>query len=292
MVSSVSNLSLVPATTYDILAKDPSFGSKVSLCARQTLDSFKNLLGKADSSFKTLKFACIAAVPFAIGSTVRAIRSFKGASTSEKIDASLQIVSATGVVVGVTSSIAEGLVGVGKVAAKEIIWATPLAIVGAALGCADIALSAKHLIEGYKFSKAFHRAVGDSSPENYKEVVELIKYNQESKKSFIRKYLGVDAVKLIGNLEKIEEEGDSAKMKSAIKMLADRLTFERKSQALSLLTSVVSVIAFGLLFSPAAPLGFALLALSTVSSVSNLVMKTFSTKDFKDKLQEMSITSS
>lgn len=251
-----------------------------------------------------LKLTAIALIPLTIYEIASSIFSVVKTSFNEKLDIALNVISNLGSLLDITGTIAEGLSAIKVVAKSAVHWAGPLGIVATVIESVGMALKTKNLIETERFSKIFKETAGldlsdeEYSLENYKKARELVAEKHSQEKTFVSKHLSTDGEKLNERLLAIESEAKEFlasnnledvlkgknKLKTTMQSLSQRMTTKKWSTGLSLLASTISIIGFGLLFSPLPPVGMAFLALSSILSIINLFMQKAQTKSFEKGL--------
>lgn len=253
-----------------------------------------------------VKIFLLATIPMSIHNIATNVMGVKGSTTNEKVDVGLNIVSEVGSIGDVIGVSMDGLVSVGLVAAKVAVWATPLFLVGMGLELGGLVLTTKNLVEIHKFSKTFKESANlKSKVENYalehfSQGVALINEQSQKERSFVSKHFGIGSEKLIGMLQDIEgkakevfasdDEGRKAKylhkMKSTLEFLDKRMTTLKWSKAFTIMVTTISFVAVGvLLFTPAAPLGFALLGLGAALGITHYFKMKVLTKEFENELE-------
>jgi len=282
-----------------------SLSVKLLQIIRYIGESSKQLLSNAAGKpiAGILVLTTVANLPFALHELAMSVYNIAKTTLNEKIDIFLGAVSNIGGVLDVVANIGEGLAAVGSVAVKTVTWATPLSIAAAAIESIGMVLTAKKMMETVQFSKAFHQAAkltesSEDKSANYKKVCQLILEGQSQESSFIGKHFGVDSEKLEQRLLEIEQEANlklssedeevveegKQILQTTMQTLSSRITRTNWSHALSLLASTVSIIGFGILFSPCPPAGFILLAVSSVVSIGSYFVNKYLDIGFEEDM--------
>ena len=250
-----------------------------------------------------LKLVKLGEVPLTVHEMFSSFFSAK-TTINEKVDTGLSLVSDVGSLTDVATSTMEGLIAVGVVAKEAGKWITPVSIVVLAMEGIEMIFLTKSLIEMHRFSKIFTEAssldksLEEVTIENFTKIRELILEKTSQEKSFISKHFKTDADKLNERLLVIESEAKTLfasesteerlegnhKVQTTIELLSKRMTVKKWSNALNLLIISISVIGFGLLFSPCPPIGFAFLAVSGVLSLLNFFLEKALTSEFEKEL--------
>lgn len=133
--------------------------------------------------------------------------------------------------------------------------------------------------------------------------VKLIKEKHGKNVKFVKKHFETDGDQLTGRLDEISryairkldsplphkvQEGQDD-INSAKTLLNKRLSSKKWSNAFKILTAIISLIGFGLLFSPVAPVGLVLLGLSGTMSICHRLYKRRQTQKFEAAIQDVGI---
>lgn len=254
-----------------------------------------------------LKLLFYVNIPVALNNIFNQLGSVRGLTANEKIDTALDVTSEVGRVGDSLATGIEGLGSVGLVNLQPLYWVSPLFIVGVGLQIAGILALSKSLVETHLFSRKFSKVVdltkkgSDYSVADFTLGLEMVQNRSRKEKSFVLKHFGVDSKKLLGPLYKIKKLAENSffhssakvgesedKMKAAMELLSKRLTATKWSKALTILIGTVTLIGVGvLLFTPAAPVGFALLAIGSVAAIRYYFAVKAQTAQFEEELRKI-----
>jgi len=251
-----------------------------------------------------LKLMKLPLIPLSLHAIKSAFSSKNTLTGNEKIDRGLDVAASIGTVGDTVVSLGEGLKALGAVTSHAIWWATPLVVVSAVLEAAGLILLVKTMLETRRFSRLFEQASGSKKPnevytlEDFTRVRLMIEEKSQQEASFISKHLKTDGKRLNKRLEQIDQtvqrllsssdEQEVLKgqrqLQTTMETLKGRIKTKQQSAALSILTGVVSLVAFGLLFTPAGLVGYGLLAGSGAVSLGNFFNDKAKTRQFEQTL--------
>lgn len=156
----------------------------------------------------------------------------------------------------------------------------------------------KYRTDSYKYA-----SIDDSddcaSIMSFENGVKLIKQKHKTNYKFVTKHFESDGNKFADRMDEISrfaarklasplphkvEEGRND-MSSTKELLYKKLTNKKWSNAFKILTAVISLIGFGLLFSPFAPAGLVLLGLSGIMSISHRLYNRRKHRQFEEALK-------
>lgn len=282
---------------------------KMATLARHIGSSSRRMLANARhlpviGVLKLIKLPLIPLNLYAIGSSFSSFSSKRKLTTNEKFDKGLDVIASIGAVGDTAVSFAEGLKALGLVASHAIRWATPLVIVSAALEVAGLIALVKGMIETRRLSLLFQQIEGKKKPnetytlEEFTQIRLMIAEKSRQEASFVSKHFKTQGAGLNRRLEEIEKKaqqllssGDEQQimlgqrqLKTTMEALKGRIKTKQQSSALSLLTGVISLVAFALLFTPAGLVGYGLLAGSGAISLGNFFADKGKTKQFEREL--------
>lgn len=315
MTVSPSNESNYRVTKTEVLstAVHPDTTSQVAQAAK-ALSGVRRIGNAFNASYTPyLRFAAIGYIPFAVRTITTSAKELLQREP-EKLDNVLTVISEVGALAEITcvSTDALGLVGA---VAKDLAWVTPLYIVGTALSAASIVKSTVTLTQTHKLSKKLQAhlqeqhvkdnitvdeftRVKSNSMVSFQAAATLIEESQVKNKKFIAKYFDYNDKALTSRLKRIEsivvrklnsplvskqKEGvdDLNRIKTNLK---NRLSRKKWSEAFSILTSTISIVAFAILFTPLAPLGFLVLGLISAAKIYHRYYSIKKTKEFEAEL--------
>lgn len=250
-----------------------------------------------------LRFGALGAAPIVLKNIYTSSKDlYQGAP--EKADNALSLISYTGNLADIAALIADGLDTM-RWASASAAWVDPLYIVGAVLSTAGIILDSKNIYETHTIAKLLNeqmtvtKAGGDNVAVAFARGVEVIKQKHKTNSRFVSKYFAADGNKFTERLDEISryavrklasplphkvKEGED-EVKNTKKLIDKKLSAKKWSHAFSILTSVISLVGFGILFSPIAPAGLVLIGLAgTLSLIHRFYMKRVDRK-FQEALQ-------
>lgn len=238
-----------------------------------------------------------------IGIFVNLVKNSKDlhASLSKKdlnssIDGALKITENVSDLTGIASTVVWGLKELGVNIAGEAAKAATSALtgVGIILSVATIILNGKLGIQSALFQKTLEKKFDDAEgKEGLKNVAKLI--NLQSPTS-LQNHFGVsDGGLLKVRMKAIYEKSEKASPKESKeitatvkKAMVKRLWTKQLSYGLKVLAAAISIIGCAiLLFTPLAPLGFGLLALSTATVISSVALDLCMNKQFSKALEKI-----
>lgn len=249
-----------------------------------------------------LKVVLFVKLPLSILSIINSIRGFKESSLNEKCEDVLNVISEVGNLADNVATATDGLAAIGLTTAKVVVWTSPLFIVGLTLQTAGLVLTTKSLVETHIFSKAFKKSVALKEKvetyalHHFASGVDLIVERSSKGKRFVSKHFGVKSDQLMARLNKIkikaetlEKSGDQekklkiqSKMKRTVELLDRRMMVMKKSKALTIVATTISIIGIiVLLTTPAAPVGFVLLGIGSIIELTHYFKMRSMTKQFK-----------
>jgi hypothetical protein len=214
-----------------------------------------------------------------------------------QIEKGLEIVENASEFCSVGETIVLGIKEFGVVAATETLKTAASALlgVGAILSAATIALHAKHWYDSAQFRKRLVEKFGgtDGKEANLKD---LVAFTNEQKNRTLKNRFGVnDSNELKLRLNAIYEKSKNCTPLESKKIADKTMTAMKKRlftkelfHSLKIIASVISIIASAvLLFTPLAPLGFALLAVSSAIVIGVLVADYIMSSQFQKSLNEI-----
>lgn len=257
----------------------------------------------------SLKFASTLTAPInlvAIGKSTKQLCS-SVACVSEKIDAGLRIGNAIQGLGNATEKLAHGLNVVGAVTKEAISWIKPLSYVGIGMEAFSMAFGIKAIVEISRVEDEFAVASAiDKSPavytlQDYRNGLRYIEEQREKNKSFLVKMFDIDEDKLGDYLVDIEvkaaerlrssDEDEHRKARetlhSGMRAINKRLLQKKRTHWVELIASIVGLIAFALIFTPAMPLSLVLGAGSFVASIARFLIDRYQKKRFLSDLERL-----
>lgn len=257
-------------------------------------------------ALSSLKFVSGVSIPIALYQMSENIVKVAKGTFNEKIDVFLDTTFNLGLVGDSISCIASGLEGVGLVAAKSMMWATPLAIVSVSLEVAGIVLNIKESVENFIFRGQLSKVAGLNKRvehyeiEDYRKGFDFLVEKRKKERTFLNKHFRINEKKLLNRLVDIENEARE-KIQSANSFLVDegksllhntmsalkrRVTTRMISNTLAILSGVTSIVGLSIImFTPIAPLGYAFLAVGVVLGIAKVVFDYETTRRFENELQ-------
>lgn len=171
---------------------------------------------------------------------------------------------------------------------------TYLTGIGAILSVAAIGLQSKFIYESVKFKNRISKVFGSEEKTDFKAVLKEVDKLSNSR---LGRTVGVsDGEKLKARLHSIFERNskpvENANHKKnlidTVKALKKRVKWNNIGRALKITAAVISLIALAvLLFTPAAPVGYALMALATAIGLSILLMDYKAERTLNDYLKTL-----
>lgn len=252
--------------------------------------------------FEYLRFGAFTAAPGAAHGIYKSVQELRN-NAPEKADNVLNIIDHTGTLMDMAALLADGIDALGVASAAGSV--DPLYITGAVLSCAGLVLHSKNIYETHVVQGDLNNAMlttsqkEDNVAKGLVRAVKVIKDKQKSNCKFVRKYFDVESAKLTSRLDEISryavrkldsplphkvEEGkkDVERTKN---LLNKKLTTKKWSHAFSILTAVISLIGFGIIFSPAAPVGVALIGLAGIFGLAHSYILKRVNKSFEKSLK-------
>lgn len=210
------------------------------------------------------------------------------------VDKGLMIVDNVGDVAELIETILSGLKEFGVLAATETLKVACTALVGVSTihSVASIVLNAKHWYQSAQFRSRIEQKFGKEA--NFGNVVAFV--NGQKKRTLHNRFGVKDGGELKVRLNAIlqkDRDNRTPKTKDAIKKamhaMKKRLITKDICHGLKILAGVISIVACAvLLFTPIAPLGFALLATATAIGIVILVTNHLMTMQFKKTMNTLS----
>ena len=261
-------------------------GSSVINGARYVANATKEVFGVSNDQYLLGPARLISGgtVLMKINTIAHSIFDFFKGNWNEKIDNSLVVISEVGAIGDAISTFAQGLESVGAVAAKSILWATPLLIVSMGLEVAGIALGLKGLVETHFLaSKLFKgKKAKECTIDDYHEAMCYMEKRREKERFFDRKFFKADQ-RLGDRLSEIEVEAENKLSSSdprvreqganlirrTVSALKGRLTARIISYAVGIVAAITCLVGLTILLAVPSlqPLGFALLAVGITLSL-------------------------
>lgn len=257
-------------------------------------------------ALSSLKFVSGVNIPIALYQMSENIVKVAKGTLNEKIDVFLDTTFNLGLIGDSISGVGSALEGVGLVAAKSMMWATPLAIVSVSLEVAGIVLNIKESVENFIFRGQLSKEAGLDKTvehygvEDYRKGFDFLVQQRTRERSFLNKHFRVNDKKLLNRLRDIESEARE-KIQSANSFLVNegksllhntmsalkrRVTTRMISNTLAILSGVTSIVGlFIILFTPIAPLGYAFLAIGVVLGIAKVAFDYETTRRFENELQ-------
>lgn len=238
-----------------------------------------NTASGADSSSSILvgsgKIAAAVAIPFAIYGIIQEGRQmFSG---KHKIDSAFRMVQNVAWLADSTGTFVRGLCQVGAVGQQAMQVAFGFTVAGAALSVATIALHAKAIYQSNQFLEKLNKK---SEKEAIDHALAQSAYRKE-------KYFNFDAT-TYNQLTLISANANTEIQGEAKTHLINRVKESNFGRKLAILSAVVSLVAMAvLLFTPAAPIGFFLLAVASGILLAKFFYERRSVKHFSTKIQEL-----
>lgn len=263
-------------------------------CARYVANLSKGLFGIKPEVYMLGPARLIAGVqvPLSLYDIAQNIVILAKGTFGEKVDGLFSVIGGVGTIGDAVSTFASGLESVGAVAAKSIMWATPLLVVSIGLEVAGIIVSLKGMVETHLLSRelfknaSLHKSAEEYTLEDYRQGVEHLGQRIDSEFTFASKYFRSDKEKLADRMLDIEleaqqllnspepekqQEGKNL-LHRTMNILKGRLTKRILSYAVGILAATVCIIGIVILLAvpPLQPLGFALLAVGITVSLIRL----------------------
>lgn len=256
--------------------------------------------------FRSMKLAVAAAAPFTAYGMVQSGKTLaSSASKRDKVDAALLMVGSVGDLGDMACTFAEGLRAVGAVAESAVAWTTPVMGVSAVVSSVAAGVHIHGWARGRKFMNLMNDVMdkkkGVKTVYTHEQLGKLKDYLNTRSDRAIKRFFGVRADQLMNRLDRIFKETNtkifpkktskvSEKDKKetldpvdkTVKALKGRVQSKIRSHRLGLLSTIISLIATAiLLFTPLAPLGFALYAVCTVLSIATMIHDRVAANRFK-----------
>ncbi len=259
--------------------EDIKTGMTLAGIARNTEGFINAIRGSGNTHLHHLK--CLSALKgiFSLQDIADVIKKMPNATTLKNIENTLSIVSKTGDVAGAAKSMASFLKGVGAVSKSAIAWTAPLGIACIPLEVIGLGLDIKALVKTCRFASKLTQAAvlekqtEDYTEEDYRSGMSVIENQRKKDKGFIKANFSKDETQFAHRLMMIEacakeriasanpdvkKEGKEI-LKTTMETLSKRISTKKWSQTLSLIASIVGLVAGLILtFTPLAPLGLAL----------------------------------
>lgn len=218
-----------------------------------------------------------------------------------KVDNLLTITFETGNLATYIGATADALGELG-VTAQAVAWTAPLNIVGVSLSAVEMLKDAHDIYEAHTFTKInFKQLTGDY--QGFAHVVTLLSDKHTNNKKFIAKHFGIKGELMLEHMEKIKEYANR-KLKSPLEhirqegkkdvqktsaLVRKRIKVQQWTRAYNIVVSIINIIGFAILFTPAAPVGCILIGLSTVMTISRLTFIKRINRQFEQSLQGISM---
>lgn len=271
-----------------VIANPLTIGCTLVNSARYIANGTKELFGVAKDDYLLGPARLISGVSvmMRVNNIAHSIIDFVKGGHNDKADSLLSMVSDLGTIGDAVSTFAQGLESVGAVAAKSILWATPLLIVSMGLEAAGLVLGIKGIVETYLLS---HKLFKDKNPkeytiDDYQEKVNYLEERRVKERLLDRKFFRVDREQLGDRLLDIEleakrkinsenplekEQGENL-IRRTMKTLKGRLTTRIISYAVGVVAAATCLVGLSILLAVPGmqPLGFALLAVGVVVSLA------------------------
>lgn len=286
------NLLLTKSKEAVKVLSGPDVGPAAARLARAIRNTAEGI--NSQNPLQMLRITAVVQAPFAIRNIAQSsIEIYRG--DPEKVDNALTIAAETGTLANVIAATAEALGELG-VTAQSVAWISPLYITGAVLSGVEIVRDVKNIYETHKVSKiVFQKDKNTAS--GFTRTVSTIKGKHLNNKKFISKHFGVKGDKLIENLEKVDkhvQQLDKGPLKwkgdiqaaEVSKLAEKRMKVQKWSRVYNILTSIINIIGFAILFSPAAPVGCILIGLSSLMSVAQIVFLKKINRQFEEAIHK------
>lgn len=238
---------------------------------------------------------------YIIGDSIKSL--CKKRHLDEKIHAGLHIGRSLSSLGYSAAALGRQLVTWGAVAADSLVWVTPVSIASMVLSTAGIGIGVKGFIESHLFSKKLKKIqTTKSTPQDVLNIFQKQRELLETKSNgFLSNHFQIKPKHLKGRLKQIEmtaaeriQSNDAAlaaKEANTLKDISDgikkRIAASRLSNTVRIVAAVVSTIGLCvLLFTPVAPAGYALIAVSGAIMVAKYIYDRIKTRPLAKMLKD------
>lgn len=245
---------------------------------------------------EVLRHISYVAIPFDVyflGDSL--VRLFKKKFADEKIDAALNISRSLAYLGSTAVAIGNHLSSVGVIATESLSWVQPLSITSLALSAAAIGIGVKGLVESKHLSKKFDAIHNKNFLTSQAEFRQLKASLLKKSNGFLSQHFQIRPRLLKSELEVIELRAEEKIRSGDAKLMMEGMQdFEKVNQGirkriaasyvssiLRTVAAIISVIGVSvLLFTPVAPAGYALLAVSGSVMVAKFFFDRIKTNQF------------
>jgi hypothetical protein len=248
-------------------------------------------LSQAVNVVRLTKLFDIILVPFTLSSLATHIHHFVHGSRG-RIDSALNISSEVGSLGSTLTSFAMGLANLGVLSAKVLQWINPIYIVSSILSAATVPLNLRtiskmsHIRDEFDQIAHLRKDSNETNLEDFQAALKLIKGKHAQDEDFISNVFSCSEDKLMESLASIEQQASKKLLSSnleeniqgrrllnkALNDIRKRFHHIKVTSALAATVAIINCIgAVALLFTPAAPAVYAVIAIGVVINLSSYI---------------------
>lgn len=274
---------------------------------RYGANASKKLLGFADDVYLLGPLRMLAGIkiPISVTNIFGLSKEVAEGKGMEKADALLNISAEIGDIGDAVSTFACGLGSTGLVAARSIVWATPLLAASVPFEAIGVLVSVKQWVQTYFFGNNFNKMMGsEKAPEeytlaDYRKGLAAMEKGREEKRYYFRQHFNTNEDKLVDRLIDIDLEvagklnsqnpeeikaGQEMLHKTA-KTLKGRVSTVNWSRLWGAVAGTVQIIGISILIASPAfipiPVGFTFLTVGAVLSIAKFVFDRYMNARFE-----------